>query len=199
MSSSTTATTPKPNVIFVLGGPGAGKGTQCLKIVEKMGYVHLSAGDLLRAERARPGSEVGEKIEMHIKKGSIVPVEITCKLIENAMSESGKETFLVDGFPRNQDNLEGWNREMGEKALVKGVLFFDCPENICVDRCLERGKSSGRSDDNEETLRKRITTYNESTLPIINIFKERNMVRVIDASKEVDEVFVQVEKELKTF
>lgn len=73
----------KPNVIFVLGGPGAGKGTQCVRIVQNFGYVHLSAGDLLRAERARPGSKVGEEIEDHIRKGSIVPVEITCTLIEN--------------------------------------------------------------------------------------------------------------------
>ena len=72
-----------PNVIFVLGGPGAGKGTQCTRIVKNFGYVHLSAGDLLRAERQRPGSKVGEQIEDHIRKGTIVPVEITCTLIEN--------------------------------------------------------------------------------------------------------------------
>ncbi len=72
-----------PNIIFVLGGPGAGKGTQCAKIVQNFGYVHLSAGDLLRAERQRPGSKVGEEIEDHIRKGTIVPVEITCTLIEN--------------------------------------------------------------------------------------------------------------------
>jgi UMP-CMP kinase len=72
-----------PNVIFVLGGPGAGKGTQCAKIVQNFGYVHLSAGDLLRAERQRAGSKVGEEIEDHIRKGTIVPVEITCTLIEN--------------------------------------------------------------------------------------------------------------------
>ncbi len=72
-----------PNVLFVLGGPGAGKGTQCTRIVQNFGYVHLSAGDLLRAERQRPGSKVGEQIEDHIRKGSIVPVEITCTLLEN--------------------------------------------------------------------------------------------------------------------
>jgi UMP-CMP kinase len=80
MSSSVAAL---PKVIFVLGGPGAGKGTQCAKIVQNFGYVHLSAGDLLRAERQRAGSKVGEEIEDHIRKGTIVPVEITCTLIEN--------------------------------------------------------------------------------------------------------------------
>lgn len=186
-----------PKVIFVLGGPGAGKGTQCAKIVENFGFVHLSAGDLLRAERQRPGSKVGEQIEDHIKKGSIVPVEITCTLLENAMKESGKETFLVDGFPRNKDNLDGWTRQMGTKTDVKGVLFYECSEKLCVDRCMERGKQSGRSDDNEETLTKRIKTYNESTLPIIQHFDSLKMVKRIDASKSVDEVYRETEAAIK--
>ena len=74
------------NVVFVLGPPGSGKGTQCSKIQSNLGFIHLSAGDLLRAERQRKGSEFGELIETHIKNGSIVPVEITCKLIENVSS-----------------------------------------------------------------------------------------------------------------
>jgi UMP-CMP kinase len=90
----------------------------------------LSAGDLLRAERNRPESKIGEEIEMHIKTGSIVPVEITCTLLENAMNQSTKDTFLIDGFPRNKDNLDGWNRQMGSKANVKGVLFFECPNEV---------------------------------------------------------------------
>jgi UMP-CMP kinase len=122
-----------PNVLFVLGGPGAGKGTQCAKIVENFGYLHLSAGDLLRAERNKADSKLGEEIEAHIKNGTIVPVEITCSLLENAMVESGKMNVLIDGFPRNKDNLDGWNRQMGTKANVKAVLFFECSNavNIC--------------------------------------------------------------------
>jgi len=127
----------------------------CVKIVEKYGYVHLSAGDLLRAERQRPGSQYGEIIETYIKQGKIVPVEITCTLLQNAMKESGKEVFLIDGFPRNEDNLTGWNRQVGDQANVKCVLFFECPDNVCIERCLDRGKTSGRIDDNEETLKQR--------------------------------------------
>lgn len=76
----------KPNIIFVLGAPGSGKGTVCARIVETFGYVHLSAGDLLREERNRKGSEFGELIENYIRNGQIVPVEITCSLLENAMT-----------------------------------------------------------------------------------------------------------------
>lgn len=80
----------KPNIIFVLGAPGSGKGTVCAQIVGTFGYVHLSAGDLLREERNRKGSEFGELIETYIKNGQIVPVEITCSLLENAMNQNIK-------------------------------------------------------------------------------------------------------------
>ena len=96
----------KPNVVFVLGAPGSGKGTQCSLIVRDLDYVHLSAGDLLRIERETPGSKNGESILTHMKNGTIVPVEITCSLLENAIEKSGKANFLIDGFPRNQDNLQ---------------------------------------------------------------------------------------------
>lgn len=85
----------KPKVVFVLGAPGAGKGTQCSKIVDEFGYVHLSAGDLLREERQRPGSEFGELIEDCITNGKIVPVEVTCSLLENAMNKTVKVSFIV--------------------------------------------------------------------------------------------------------
>jgi UMP-CMP kinase len=98
-----------PTVIFVLGGPGAGKGTQCERLVKEFNCVHLSAGDLLRAER-QSGSANGELIEKHIREGSIVPVKITVELIKAAMVnqvEQGKLVFLIDGFPRNKENLDG--------------------------------------------------------------------------------------------
>lgn len=104
----------KPQVLFVLGGPGAGKGTQCAKMVEEYGFVHLSAGDLLRAERARKDSPDGQLIENYIREGQIVPVEITIRLIKKAMQDSGSTLFLIDGFPRNFDNLQGWQSVMGD-------------------------------------------------------------------------------------
>uniref|UniRef100_W5MVR9 UMP-CMP kinase n=2 Tax=Lepisosteus oculatus TaxID=7918 RepID=W5MVR9_LEPOC len=189
----------KPQVVFVLGGPGAGKGTQCARIVEKYGYTHLSAGDLLRAERGRPGSEFGQLIESYIKEGKIVPVEITINLLRKAMEETmlkdkEKFRFLIDGFPRNEDNLQGWRAAMDGKANVKFVLFFDCSNEVCIERCLERGKSSGRTDDNRESLEKRIQTYLQSTKPIIDQYETQGKVRRVDASGSVEEVFVDVQK-----
>ncbi|XP_039070912.1 UMP-CMP kinase 3-like isoform X3 [Hibiscus syriacus] len=93
----------KPKVVFVLGGPGSGKGTQCANIVQHFGYTHLSAGDLLRAERDS-GSENGNMIQNMMNEGKIVPSEVTIKLLEKAMLESGNDKFLIDGFPRNEEN-----------------------------------------------------------------------------------------------
>lgn len=186
----------KYNVIFVLGGPGAGKGTQCENIVREFGYVHLSAGDLLREERQRTGSQFGEEIDTHIKNGTIVPVQITCSLLKRAMESSGKNRFLIDGFPRNQDNLDGWNKEMSDVATVIRVLFFNCPEQVCVERCLSRGKTSGRTDDNEESLKKRIKTYNESTMLIIEHYRKLDLVSEINAGNSPDAVFEDVKKVL---
>lgn len=188
----------KPNVVFILGGPGAGKGTQCQKIVNSFHFVHLSAGDLLREERQnRPESDQSKLIEKHIREGSIVPVEITCSLIEQAMIENqreGKNDFLIDGFPRNQDNLEGWNRQMAAKVNLKFVIFFECDEEVCIERCLNRGKSSGRSDDNIDSLKKRIVTYNDSTKSIIQHYEEAGLVQTIDAAQSEDKVFEDVKK-----
>lgn len=167
----------------------------------------MSAGDLLREERNTPGSNLGEMIETHIRNGTIVPVAVTCGLLEKAMKKhvadraaagdtnfsSGK--FLIDGFPRNQDNLEGWQREMDAKVNFKFVLFFDCSDDVCVRRCLDRGAAgSGRSDDNEESLRKRMKTFENDTLPIVNYYRSMSKVKSVDAAREPDEVYEDVRK-----
>ncbi|KAM3720149.1 UMP-CMP kinase [Dirofilaria immitis] len=187
-----------PKVVFILGPPGCGKGTQCMKLEKNFGLKHLSAGELLRAERKREDSKFGQLIESHIRNGTIVPVEITCKLLENAMNDSPlAKVFLIDGFPRNQNNVEGWERIMISKAKVLFVLCLDCPDDICVKRCLSRNE--GRSDDNEESLRKRIKTYHTQTIPIIEHYKVQNLVRQVSAMAPEEEVYKEVEKIFKNF
>ncbi|XP_045502039.1 UMP-CMP kinase [Colias croceus] len=184
-----------PEVVFVLGAPGAGKGTQCTFISKEFDFVHLSAGDLLREERQRPGSEYGEMIEEKIRNGEIVPVEVTCSLIHKAMTKSGKTRFLIDGFPRNKDNLDGWERVMSDKTKLLFVLFFECSRDLCTERCLGRGAAgSGRSDDNLESLKKRFNTYLNDTMPIINHYDEKGLVRRVNAETSPQEVFEDVKK-----
>ncbi|KPI94544.1 UMP-CMP kinase [Papilio xuthus] len=184
-----------PEVVFVLGAPGAGKGTQCSYISKEYDFVHLSAGDLLREERQRPGSEYGEMIEEKIRNGEIVPVEVTCSLIHKAMQKSGKSRFLIDGFPRNKVNLDGWDRVMSDKTKLLFVLFFECSRDICTERCLGRGAAgSGRSDDNLESLQKRFNTYINDTMPIINHYDQLGLVKRVNAESVPMEVFQDVKK-----
>ncbi|KAG6437850.1 hypothetical protein SASPL_102780 [Salvia splendens] len=179
----------KPTVVFVLGGPGSGKGTQCANIVQHFGYTHLSAGDLLRAEQ-NSGSENGEMIKNMIKDGQIVPSEVTVKLLLWAMEESGNDKFLIDGFPRNEENRAAFESVTGIEPEF--VLFFDCPEEEMEKRVLNRNQ--GRADDNIESIRKRFKVYTQSSLPVIEYYDSKGKVRKIDASKPVEEVFEAVKE-----
>jgi UMP-CMP kinase len=160
-------------VVFVLGGPGAGKGTQSDLMLNEYPCVHLSAGQLLRDETSRKDSPHAALIEECLVAGKIVPVEISLALLRNAMENaSGKSLiFLVDGFPRNYDNLEGWANCMQSVANVLGVLVYQCPLSVLEERILERAKESGRSDDNLESLRKRFKTFEGDTMPIIETLR----------------------------
>lgn len=111
-----------------------------------------------------------------------------------SFQESEKYNFLIDGFPRNKDNLDGWNKKMADKVNLQFVLVLSCAEDVCVERCLKRGQSSGRSDDNEESLKKRFQTFVNDSLPIINHYKEQDLVKEIDGQREPGVVFEEVKK-----
>lgn len=115
-------------------------------MVEKFGFVHISAGDCLRSE-AKKGSELGAMINKHIEEGTIVPAEITinCLLLEIGRNLClGLENILIDGFPRNQDNLDGWNKIVGSKVNVSFILYLRCSEDEMLNRLCKRGETSGR-------------------------------------------------------
>ncbi|KAK0197375.1 UMP-CMP kinase [Armillaria mellea] len=184
-------------VVFVLGGPGAGKGTQCARLVQDFGFCHLSAGDLLRAEQVREGSEYGELIQTCIREGSIVPMEVTIKLLENAMLDAlkggksgdgwgeGRGRFLIDGFPRKMDQAIKFEEDVCVASLV---LYFSTTEAVMLERLVERGKTSGREDDNEESIKKRFRTYHETTMPVIEHYQKFGKVAEVDSSVSIDEV-----------
>lgn len=176
-----------PKVIFVLGGPGSGKGTQCALIVEHFRFTHLSAGDLLRAE-INSGNENGMMIQSMIKEGKIVPSELTVKLLQNAMLKSGNNKFLIDGFPRNDENRATFELVTGIRPEF--ILFFDCTEEEMERRLL--GRNQGRVDDNIETIRKRFKVFVESSLPVITHYESFGKVRKIDAVGTREEVFASV-------
>ncbi|KAK8843987.1 hypothetical protein IAR55_006780 [Kwoniella newhampshirensis] len=195
----------KITVIFVLGGPGAGKGTQCDRLVKDYGFKHLSAGDLLRAEQTRPGSTYGAMIKEYITEGKIVPMEVTIKLLENAMSdtlssppsapgwESSHGRFLIDGFPRKMDQALKFDAAVCQSSFV---LFISTTEAVMLERLLERGKTSGRDDDNRESITKRFRTFIETSMPVVDYYRKRGNVVEIDSSPPVDVVYDKVRVEI---
>ncbi|XP_065829208.1 adenylate kinase isoenzyme 5-like isoform X2 [Oscarella lobularis] len=173
-------------IVFVLGGPGSGKGTQCERIVSQYGLVHFSAGDLLRAEVAS-GSKIGKQLEEIMKEGKLVPLEITIGLLEAAMLKAGDVPgFLIDGFPREINQALEFEKSIAECSIV---LSYECTEDVMTERLLERGKTSGRADDNEETIRKRLETFRQSTMPVLDHYEQKGKLRKIDANRPIDEVF----------
>lgn len=186
------------NVIFVLGGPGSGKGTQCAKLVNNYKFIHLSAGDLLRAEKNTPGSEFGELIDHYIKEGLIVPQEITINLLKNAIVNEYKNknarNFLIDGFPRKMDQALSFENTVSEGKLV---LYFECPEEIMLQRLLNRGKTSGRSDDNLESIKKRFATFIQTSMPVVEYFADQDKVIKINCNEPVDDVYKHVIQQFK--
>ena len=180
-----------PTVIFVLGGPGSGKGTQCETLVQEFGMVHLSAGDLLRAHVKSGGTE-GEMVARMIREGQIVPSEITIGLLVAAMHRIGTTdtVFLVDGFPRSRGNQADWIKYAGFDCAA--VLFLECPEEVMEQRLLSRGESSGRTDDNIESIRKRFKTYEELTLPVLEHYATLGKLFKVDAAMSQHEVYANV-------
>jgi UMP-CMP kinase len=197
VEETTTISLPPCQVVFVLGGPGSGKGTQCALIEENFdGWKHLSAGDLLREERKQGGGELGDKINSLIAAGKLVPAEITVGCLEKGMqqaySKSGTSKFLIDGFPRNQDNVTVWENNMPIHKVLS-VLYFDCPEEVLVGRLLERSKTSGRNDDNLDTIRKRFQTFQQESYPIVEIYESQHKVKRIASDQSVEQVYQVVE------
>ena len=187
-------------MVFVLGGPGSGKGTQCAKISKDYGFTHLSAGDLLREEVKR-GTSSGKQLEELMKNGLIVPSDVTVRLLKEAMQRAGwdKSKFLVDGFPRNKESVEIWNKIMGDDAELKIVLFYDCSFEMMEKRLIERGKSSGRVDDNAETIKKRFDTFVNDSKPVVDAYEVENKTKRISADAEIEVVYQETTKILDQF
>ena len=134
-------------------------------------------------------------------EGKLVPGEIAVQLMKKAIEINSAtcKKFLIDGFPRGQENLDGWTKIVGDSVNVPFVLFFDANEDTMVARILERAKTSGRSDDNEESLKKRFGTFNEESLPIVEYFEKKGKLRRVDALASIDEVYAKVLESFKGF
>lgn len=204
-------------ILVFLGPPGAGKGTQAKLLSQRMGFLHLSTGDLLR-EAVKNQTPLGKKAKEYMDRGELVPDELIVQLIEETMPKDGN--VILDGFPRTVNQalaLEEMLRVKGEKILK--VLFFDVPDEVIVDRlsgrrvCSKCGavyhvkynppKAEGvcdlcggtlvqRDDDKEEVVRKRLEVYRKQTQPLIEFYQEKGIIYKLDAGKGVEELFEEV-------
>lgn len=193
---------PKPNVVFVLGGPGAGKGTMCDLAEIQLEWTHLSTGELLRTELEAGGSTT-QVIKESIEAGKLVPNEIVVRLLKDAMENTtrrtGKRNFLLDGFPRSFSNLEAWYEVFGREAELPKMLYFECPFEVLEQRILGRAKYSGRSDDNIESMKLRFDTFKVETLPTVEFFKSKNKCVEVNTSQNRETVYALVCGELAEY
>jgi adenylate kinase len=180
--------------IVLFGPPGAGKGTQSEKLIEKYGLVHLSTGDILRGE-IKSQTELGLKAKSLMDKGELVPDEVVIGMIDNKIaSNAGANGFIFDGFPRTKAQAEALDNLLSNKGTgITLMLALEVEENELVSRLLSRGKDSGRADDQDENIIKnRIKVYNEQTSVLADYYKARNKHVGIEGVGAIDSIFASL-------
>jgi len=183
--------------VVIFGPPGSGKGTQSDKIIEKYGYGHISTGDVLRKEMSEE-TELGNKAKAFIEKGELVPddliIDMLAVTLDNTEATSG---VIFDGFPRTTPQAEALQAMLKKRGGdVDTMLSLEVPKEELVTRLLERGKSSGRADDNLQVIEARIQVYNEQTAPVMNFYKEEGTFYAIEGVGSIDDIFAQISKVL---
>ena len=177
--------------IVIFGAPGSGKGTQSDKLIEKYGLNHISTGDVLRAE-IKKGSELGKTAQQFIDNGQLIPDDLMVSILASVYDGFGKEHagVIFDGFPRTIPQAEALKAMLAERChQVAAMLELDVPEDELMKRLLLRGQQSGRADDNEETIKKRLVVYHSQTQPLIEWYKQEGIHHHIVGLGELDRIF----------
>ena len=180
--------------LVLFGPPGAGKGTQSQKLIEKYGLIHLSTGDILRGEITQ-GTTLGLEAKQLMDDGKLVPDEVVIGMISNKLDANpGAKGFIFDGFPRTVAQAAALDTLLDEKSTaISGMIALVVDDEELEKRLLERGKTSGRPDDaNPEIIRKRINEYNSKTTPVAEFYKNQNKFTSINGVGSIDEIFSAV-------
>ena len=180
--------------IILYGAPGCGKGTQSALLVEKYGLKHLSTGDLLRAEM-QSGSEVGNKASEFISQGNLVPDAMIIEILLKAVDAESKDAagFILDGFPRTVEQAIALEKAFEERNnKISFLIDVQVETEELITRLLKRGETSGRSDDNLETIKKRLEIYEEKTAPVNDFYKGLNKYYAINGIGQIEEIFGRI-------
>jgi adenylate kinase len=184
--------------IVLFGPPGAGKGTQSQKLIDKYNLIHLSTGDLLRSEIAT-GTELGMKAKSLMDNGILVPDEVVIGMIENKVKEhSHAGGFIFDGFPRTVPQAQGLDKLLMDHGTeISCMIALKVDDEELTKRLLLRGETSGRPDDqNEELIRKRVQEYNTKTTPVADYYAGQNKYCAVEGIGEIEEIFDNLCKQI---
>ena len=180
--------------IIIFGAPGSGKGTQSDKLIAKYGLNHISTGDVLRAE-IKNGTELGKTAQQYIEQGQLIPDDLMISILASVYDGFGRghKGVIFDGFPRTIPQAEALKQMLSERGdKVAAMLELDVPEDELMKRLVLRGQQSGRADDNEETIKKRLTVYHQQTQPLIEWYKQEGLHHHINGLGELERIFSDI-------
>ena len=179
--------------VVIFGPPGSGKGTQSEKIIAQYGLKHISTGDVLR-EEIKSGSPLGNIAKKQIDQGQLVPDHIIIQMLEKILEGlDGINGVIFDGFPRTVDQAVALKKMLSERGeQVSVMLNLEVEKEELIQRLLKRGETSGRTDDNLETIQKRIAVYNEVTASVIDFYKNEEVYQPIAGTGGIDEIFSRI-------
>lgn len=176
--------------LVIFGAPGSGKGTQSERLIERYGLHHISTGELLRNHIAR-GTELGKVADAFISKGNLIPDELMLDILEHELdSHPEAKGVIFDGFPRTVPQAEALEKMLEKRGTkVHGVIGLEVPEEELTERLIKRGLASGRSDDNEQTIAKRLDVYRRQTEPLKEYYNRRLAYYPVNGSGSIDSIF----------
>ena len=181
--------------IVIFGAPGSGKGTQSENLISHYELFHISTGDVLR-DHIRRGTDLGMTAKQYIDQGQLIPDELMIGILAQVIDdnkEAAENGVIFDGFPRTIAQAEALEALLNERGTsVSAVVGLEVPEEELIDRLVKRGQMSGRSDDNEETIKKRLNVYHNQTSPLQDFYKEKGLYKAIKGTGSIEDIFEDI-------
>ena len=182
--------------IVIFGAPGSGKGTQSDLMIKHYGLGHISTGDVLRDE-IKKGTELGKTARSFIDKGNLIPDDLMVSILAGVYDSYGRghKGVIFDGFPRTIPQAEALKQMLDERGdKVAAMIELDVPEDELMQRLIKRGQDSGRADDNEETIKKRLVVYHQQTQPLIEWYKREGLHHHVNGHGTLEAIFADIQK-----